>query len=462
LPDPTGLAGTLAAIQNGNIFRDMSGLAATVNLATETAKLSGSAANSAASQATESLKASLTADVERLKAKLSAEVERLRVAADLEKAKTGKPLADKNPTEVGAAFNKEQELRKAQEKQQAPTVSVGGGPGGGGSTVAGSGAGGGSTGSGGTPSAGVGAGAPGTGGASGSGTGGTVSAPGSTGSRVLDRVIGSPEALRSFTGLASDSPVPTPPVTLEGVPLQEWDYFGEGGLQVKDDANAEARSADNAAILETIDKGRWRAVSPDDLKALTLGDRTLKAQDLKDLLLNLSLAPAESVKTLNLVGYALGSMGLTFYPEFVFVRDSARLEMTVEPGLGFDIGDLFELMTTGKFAFLGTTVTLTDARRALPPDGVVNVFNMQAPLSEIFVQTLANFFQVRTTGFVSKPVRVIPTVIGESVAGELLVSKKIDVGFDGDPPGPSVDFFSQLLQQDRAASGAFTAFPRRT
>ena len=189
-----------------------------------------------------------------------------------------------------------------------------------------------------------------------------------------------------------DSPVPTPPVTLEGVPLQDWDYFGEGGLQVKDDANAEARSADNAAILEMIDNGRWRAVSPDDLKVLTLGDRTFKAQDLKDLLLNLSLAPAESVKTLNLVGYALGSMGLTFYPEFVFVRDSGRLEMTVEPGLGFDIGDLFELMTTGKFAFLGTTVTLTDARRALPPDGVVNVFNMQAPLSEIFVQTLANFF----------------------------------------------------------------------
>src|SRR5215510_8609151 len=87
LPDPTGLANTLTAIQNANLFRDMSGLADTIKLATETAKLSAAGATSVGSQASENLKTAVNADTERKK-----------IAADLEKAKLGKSLQDKNQT----------------------------------------------------------------------------------------------------------------------------------------------------------------------------------------------------------------------------------------------------------------------------------------------------------------------------------------------------------------------------
>ena len=53
------------------------------------------------------------------------------------------------------------------------------------------------------------------------------------------------------------------------------------------------------------------------------------------------------------------------------------------------------------------------------------------------------------------------TLIGEAENGTAILSKKIDIGFIGDPVTAQVDFFVQLLQEDRALTGLFTAFPRR-
>jgi hypothetical protein len=58
-------------------------------------------------------------------------------------------------------------------------------------------------------------------------------------------------------------------------------------------------------------------------------------------------------------------------------------------------------------------------------------------------------------------VRVNATVIGETAEDEPILAKKIDIGFIGDAKGPEVDFFTNVLQQDRSITGAFTAFPRR-
>ena len=51
LPDPTGMTGILAAIQNGNMFRDMSGLAGTIGLTQAGMSEAGRAATEAAKQA---------------------------------------------------------------------------------------------------------------------------------------------------------------------------------------------------------------------------------------------------------------------------------------------------------------------------------------------------------------------------------------------------------------------------
>lgn len=76
LPDPSGTAAILAAIQNGAMFRDMSGLQATISLA-QAAIESAAASTTATGQQTG---ATLTAQVQ-------AQTDRMRIAADLHKAR---------------------------------------------------------------------------------------------------------------------------------------------------------------------------------------------------------------------------------------------------------------------------------------------------------------------------------------------------------------------------------------
>jgi hypothetical protein len=420
LPDPSGLAGTLAAIQNGNLFRDMSGLADTIKLATETAKLSAAGATAVGSQASENLKTAVNADTERQ-----------RIAADLEKAKLGKSLQDKNITEAGAVINKEEDLKKKQQeaaKKAGPAGTPTGKDGGGSQS---------------SPS--------------------TPTAPTTTGNSALDRIIGNDEALRSFIGISPNSPEPTPTVTAEGVPLQEWDFLGFASLSVKASDTAEPVPASGADLDDIISKGFFTA-STEDARSLVRGDRQVLGDGFDKLLLSLSLVPAGSVKTLNIVAHSTSAQRLDFIVDFIYLKDIGDLDHRVienpqRPLQNLDLSDLFTL--SPEINVEGIPVKLGDVRKAFPVDGEVHVFNMSNPLREEFLQALANVFQVRTTGFTQKPVRVNATVITEIAAEIPVLSKKIDVGFLGEPVTLQVDFFSQLLLEDRAQTGLFTAFPRR-
>lgn len=419
LPDPTGLAGTLAAIQNGNLFRDMSGLADTIKLATETAKLSAAGATAVGSQASENLKTAVNADTERRK-----------IAADLEKAKLGKSLQDKSPTEAGAIINKEEELKKKQAEAAKKPGADGASGGSGGSAK--------------TPPA----------------------APTTTGNSALDRIIGNDEALRSFIGMAPDSPVPTPAVSAEGVPLQEWDFFGVTSLVVKATDTAEPAPASAADLEEIIAKGLFKA-DTNEVRSLLLGDRRVFGNGFDKLLMSLSLVPAGSVKTLNLIAHSTSVIRLDFVVEFVFTKggdflDDAESEDPPKPFQDVDLNTLTTLLAVPEINVDGVTVKLSDVRKAFPVDAEVHVFNMSNPLREDFLQALANVFQVRTTGFTQKPVRINATLIAETENEDVVLSKKIDIGFTGDPVTSQVDFFVHLLQQDRAQTGLFTAFPRRS
>jgi hypothetical protein len=75
LPDPVGTAAVLAAIQNGNMFRDMSGLQATIGLAQAALEASATGASAAAQQAGTNMQNHL-----------QAQTERMRIAADLVKS----------------------------------------------------------------------------------------------------------------------------------------------------------------------------------------------------------------------------------------------------------------------------------------------------------------------------------------------------------------------------------------
>ncbi|MCB1934120.1 MAG: hypothetical protein KDI45_16850, partial [Candidatus Accumulibacter sp.] len=446
LPDPTGLAGALAAIQNGNMFRDMSGLADTIKLATETAKLSAAGATAVGTQASENLKTSVNADTERRKIAADLEKAKVQAATELEKAKLGKSIQDKNITEQGAIVNKEDELKKKQQEAAKNAGKNGAAGGSAGGTGSGTGT-----------------------GSAGSSAGGASSVapakPASIDNSALARIIGNDETLRPFIGMSADSPEPTPAVTSEGVPLQVWDFYGPTQLLAKETDADEAQIASIAVIEEIISHDLFKA-DVDTIPSLLLGDRRLFSNGFDGLLMSLSLAPAGSVKTLNIIGHCASFLQLDFAMSFIYTRGSNFIETSVpddlgRPFLNIDLSDLIRLLATPEINVDGVPVRLSDVRKAFPADGEVHVFNMSNPLREDFLQVLANVFLVRTTGFTNRPVRVKATLIGETEGGTAILSKKIDVGFVGDPVTSQVDFFGQLLLQDRALTGLFTAFPRR-
>jgi hypothetical protein len=106
LPDPTGLGPMLGALQNGNMFRDMSGLAATIGLATSTASTAANAATESQKLAAANLAVAAQKDIEEKK-----------IAAQLALAAMGNPAAlagtPKNHSEMGALLNTADERDKA-------------------------------------------------------------------------------------------------------------------------------------------------------------------------------------------------------------------------------------------------------------------------------------------------------------------------------------------------------------
>lgn len=97
LPDPTGIGAIIGAVQNGNMFRDMSGLAATIGLAQAT----GSNATSAAADAVRAANANLQAAAQR-------DIELRRIDAQTKAAATSPSAmggSPKNISEMGSLIN---------------------------------------------------------------------------------------------------------------------------------------------------------------------------------------------------------------------------------------------------------------------------------------------------------------------------------------------------------------------
>ncbi len=105
LPDPTGVGSILGALQNGNMFRDMSGLAATAGLAGSLSSNSTSAGIEAGKQAAANLAVAAQKDIEEK-----------RIAAQLAMAAMGLPAGSsgtpKNISESGALLNTATDMDK--------------------------------------------------------------------------------------------------------------------------------------------------------------------------------------------------------------------------------------------------------------------------------------------------------------------------------------------------------------
>ena len=454
LPDPTGMAGVLAATQNGNMFRDMSGLNEVVKLAQSAIQASSAGATAAGAQASSNYQTAV------------------KEAAGIYKAFLGagdgkKSAADKTDSGQGALIN-EHDKRKG---------GVAGGAATDGGATAGSSGSSGSTG--GT-----------TGSGSGGGTfsgrnGGTVSPlpTSSSGNPALDVATfgrdGKPtdEAIRNTLGLDPNSPVPTPTATSDSVLFEDLSAVGIYTVRIADEAGTgetilgQLISEDEERQLIASDN--WRP-DGDDLDEIVHPQRHWNM--FATMLVNFSLIPAGSIKTLTLVGYSPplvidghNRLGVCFSFDYTcvfakqegqwFAEDKRALYHTI-PFLSIRLDDLVnadaELYLPGDWP----AVQLANVRKAFASNARLRIFNLANGLTENFIQAIANFFQVQTVAFVD-PVMVLAKEIGVSneTPPKLLKSYRFGIGSatDNSPPTRTFDRLEQLLNEPEA----YTAFPRR-
>lgn len=118
LPEPTGVGAIISALQNGSMFRDMSGLASTAGLAQSLSANATSASTEAGRQAAANLAVAAQKDIEEK-----------RIAAQLALAAMGLPSASagtpKNISESGALLNTANAMDKKTGAQAAGSQSIG-------------------------------------------------------------------------------------------------------------------------------------------------------------------------------------------------------------------------------------------------------------------------------------------------------------------------------------------------
>jgi hypothetical protein len=123
LPDPTGIGAIISAIQQGNMFRDMSGLAQSAALAQAALQATASGATAAGAQAGQNMKAVVDAQTERIriKAQMATQMAALRAGgAGASGGVSGR--AAKNVTEEGARLN----YARAMDTRRADGAGLGG------------------------------------------------------------------------------------------------------------------------------------------------------------------------------------------------------------------------------------------------------------------------------------------------------------------------------------------------
>jgi hypothetical protein len=440
LPDPTGMAGVLAAIQNGSMFRDMSGMSEVVKLAQSAIQASSGGATVAGAQASSNYQTAV------------------KEAADIYKATlTGggggkKSAADQSPSTQGALIN-EQDKRKGD---------TGSGTSGVGATKSGSSGGSGSTS--GTTGAGASGGA--------STKGGTVSptSGSSSGNPALDVATFGPEAkpigefIRDTLGPYLNSPGATPAATTNGVSLEHISVYGVYDVRLRE---KEGQLADLLNIDEErqlIASNHWRPDSED--LDLIVEHPSCMMLSFANVLFQLAMVPTGSIRTLSLVGYArqTGLFGFSTTNVFDknldqwFEQDGGPAE-TDKPFLAMRMDDLIQSKTEFDLPAMWSSVKVANVRKAFASNAQLRIFNLVNGLTESFIQVIANFFQVQTVAFLD-PVIVFAKEIGVSEDGHLLKSYTFATGsVAGDAsPTDAVARLEDLLNEP----SAFLADPQRS
>jgi hypothetical protein len=412
LPDPTGLGPMLGALQSGNMFRDMSGLAATIGLATSTAGEATGAAENAAKLAAANLAVAAQKDIEQQ-----------RIAAQVAMAAAGNPAAmggsPKNISEMGALLNTGDERDKARGSAATGGAGAPGAPesgAGGGIDLGGGGGGGGGGGEAGDFMPGV-EGSPG-GGESLGDTAFRRALFGSLGMPAGDLVLaGAPG--RGKKPKTPPKPTPPPPP-----PLRTDEHYLRARFTKPADWAAEA---DEVAAMAQL--GRTWAPSSEDFEALAASISVAQNNIVTDTVRRFFNALAcPGIRRHNL--YAYGVFG---NPYTIALAGSVQVSgfghanpINSLDSTGLTVGVLTALINDANANPTGETALLIkEARESHHPDAQLWLYLTETPPPDALPQLLATTFNLPTFAF-PDPVWFMPDF--DASAGKIKDRARIKIG----------------------------------
>ncbi len=384
LPDPTGTAAVLAAIQNGSMFRDMSGLQATIGLAQAALQATAAGASAAAQQAGTNQQNQLQATTERQRIAADMVKDLARTAASvysggLAGGGSGGNLAGGNHSQDGAKIN-------YFDKTSQPAAGGGDGQGQGGPAV------------------------PATGGSSG-GDGGAAPSPGGlAGDGMFMTAAYEPTAYsRNPAALAATWGTPgTSQLEYFNTMLNGAQALGGGGAAAKapKPKNGEVNLAGffvwnpaltDAEEIQALADGKWSPATVDFLAVM--GDKSLKGMgDFTAILGEIAQYAPGSVKRVNFFTHSDATvLGIRGSNDTSGAHGSVTFDVSVTDT------EIDAFAQNGlSFTYNNQQFDLDEVRARFAPDAVFVLYGCKAGQNTSLLKAIAKLLRVRVVGFKQK------------------------------------------------------------
>jgi hypothetical protein len=247
------------------------------------------------------------------------------------------------------------------------------------------------------------------------------------------------------------------------------DMVAAGGtLKFLPTGASEAVEPTPAQMKIIADKDGWVPTKMSDYLNLAVGGRLVGLRQFTGVLRYLSLLPAQSLQTLNLICHCPDFITLVFERDFVFSEQSGVTTIAdPDPQTGpfeeVSVTELIELSEQGSVEVdSGLIMTMNDVRAAFAKDAELRLFCMGDGATENIAQTLANLLQVKVIAFTDARLKFSVEVLeGAEVNGKPALSKRISASprFSGGSPY-LFNNFEQMVTEDAAKTGKLVVRPK--
>lgn len=249
------------------------------------------------------------------------------------------------------------------------------------------------------------------------------------------------------------------------------DMVAAGGtLKFLPTGATEAVDPTPAQMKIIADKDGWVPTAMSDYLNLAVGGRLVGLRRFTAVLRYLSLLPAQSLRTLNIICHCPDFNTLVFQQDFVF-SEATGITTGVAPDpqnptfAEVSIQELIQLHELGSIELDDNLIlAMDDVASAFAEDAELRLFCIgESGASEQVAQTLANLLQVKVLAFTDARIAFKVEVLeGAEVGNKPALSKRILATPRFGTQSFVFNNFEQMVTEDAAKTGRIIALPRRS